>query len=101
MAPRAIEHGAELYSTAAPSLRRQDERDVVTRAVSTSGAVNRIWQLQEEVLVVRPQLVGKEWRQEQLGKADDVASLLLPRPSTIPHATSTPGRMSSPSTGPV
>ena len=76
MAPRTVEHGGRVVIVLARLLSEgKDERDIMATRGFDERRRNRIWQLQEEVLVVRPQLIGKERRQEQLGKTDDVAAL--------------------------
>src|SRR5262249_53346340 len=84
MAPRAVEHGGRIVVVLAGLLTEgKDERDVVATRRLDQRLGDGIWQREEKVLVVRAQLIGKEWRQEQLGKTDDVAAL---RGSLFDHA---------------
>ena len=76
MAPCTVEHGSRIVIVLARLLSEgKDERDILAARGLDERRRDRIWQLQEEVLVVRPQLIGKERRQEQLGETDDVAAL--------------------------
>ena len=65
MAPRTVEHGGRVVIVLARLLSEgKDERDIMATRGFDERPRNRIRQLQEEVLVVRPQLIGKERRQE-------------------------------------